>query len=147
MSELVTNPIIAALKENEGAVQVTGFVEKNENGRVRLYVDLDPGAYLEFDARDVIHAIDSDQDDEPARLYLRDSAEIDIVARSKVKAEALRQSGGRTSGKSCADESFDYWWDCVQRPGSDIDFCTRMSKLRETICELARDHGSVFTTK
>ena len=141
MSNLKTNPIIAGLQPNESSVLVTGFVGKCENGRVRLHGGLNLGAYLEVDAGDVIHEIDSDRADEPVRLYLRDSAEIEIVSSSKISAVTLRQKddtwGG--SGNTCADKSFDFWWDCVRRPGSNVDDCTERSRQIERMCKVMSD--------
>ena len=137
MLELKSNPIVEALEGNESAVQIEGYVGRTENGRVRVYSGLDLGSYVAVDAKDVVHVTEGGQDDEPARLYLREGAEVKVV--TTMKAAALRQRPGQTGGgvkTSCADKSFDFWWDCVQRPGSNIDDCTARSKSIERMCEL-----------
>ena len=55
MADLKCNPMITALGQYEGAVQVAGYVGRNENGRVRLYAKLDLAAYLEVDTSDVFN--------------------------------------------------------------------------------------------
>ena len=55
MADLKCYPIITALGQYEGAVQVAGYVGRNDNGRVRLYAKLDLAAYLEVDASDVFN--------------------------------------------------------------------------------------------
>ena len=136
MSKLKSNPIIAALERNESAVQIAGYVSQSQDGQIRLYTKLDLAGYLVIDSSDIIQVLEADRDEEPTRLFIRDSAEIKVV--STVKAVALRKqdnAGKGAGGKSCADKSFDVWWECVQT-SDDLEWCRLLSILAQNICEV-----------
>lgn len=131
MKELKSNPIIDALERYETAVPILGFVGKNDGGKVKLYTRLDLATYLEIDAKDVIHVVEAEHDGQPARLFIRDSAEVKVVATTK--ASTLRKSRASSVLDRCDDESYNFFIYCLDL-GFPIDYCVEGSRLVERNC-------------
>lgn len=133
MAQLKSNSLMVALEQNEGTVLIRGYVGEGKDGQINLYPKLNPVTRFVIDSRDIVHAIESENDEEPARIFIKDSAEVKIV--STVKAEALKVPVGPLG--SCHDQAYDWWIKCLES-GFGIDFCTAGSDWIQSSCEILK---------
>lgn len=135
MKELKSNPIIAALARDERAIPMSGFVGKSENGKLGIHAGFDSATYVEVDAKDIVHVIEAERDDQPTRFWVRETADIRIV--STLKALDIGRVNKPSILGECDEKSYDAYVDCLNR-GGDLEWCRILSILTQTICDFTR---------
>lgn len=93
--------------DGDTLIVVKGFVGEVPDGFVRIYPSLTALSYVDIRREDIIHFTDSEQDDQPATLYVTSSADLKIVhIRSTVmKARSLQRARKTRFGCGCGSRS------------------------------------------
>ena len=93
--------IMERFGDADGAVAVSGYVNKGAKGRWRVHPWLDPHVYLEFDGRDVLRSLPLDPERSPlggSYLVLRSNAKVRQVKGDRREAETDFLAGDLVHG-------------------------------------------------
>jgi len=86
----------ADAESESGLTTIVGFVGSSSmDGGVRVYLDLSFASYYEVAATDVVRtkAVDSDDPDSPRALWIRSSAQLDLVRTDRLSGSASFVTG------------------------------------------------------
>ncbi len=104
------NPILKKLTsrgKGRALTQLKGFVGEGPKGFVRIYPSLTMPSYVDIHSDDVVHFIESDEDDKPIEIFVRASAKVNFtqVRSGTTEAQNLDGLGKGDCGCGCGGQT------------------------------------------